>query len=77
MVNQAWREIMLNVKLDAELSKEIARQAKREKISRTAVVRTAVTVYLEEAADAADVAKRKHEGVISLQQLGKHLGLED
>ncbi len=35
---------MLNVKLDAELSKGIARLAKREKTSRTAVVRTAVAL---------------------------------
>lgn len=67
---------MLNVKLDAELSKGIARVAKREKTSRTAVVRTAVALYLEEEADATDVAKRKNESVISLQQLGKRLGLE-
>jgi predicted transcriptional regulator len=67
---------MLNIKLDAEISKGITRLAKREKTSRTAVVRTAVAHYLEEEEDAADVAKRKNEGVMSLQQLGERLGLE-
>lgn len=67
---------MLNVKLDAELSKEVARQAQRENKSRTAIVREAVTAYLEETMDATVVAKRKNEAAISLKDLGKRLGLE-
>ncbi|MGA7949857.1 MAG: ribbon-helix-helix protein, CopG family [Thiobacillaceae bacterium] len=67
---------MLNIKLDPELSEAVARQARREKKTRTAVVRSAVAAYLEESADAADVAKRSREDSISLKQLGKRLGLE-
>jgi hypothetical protein len=72
-----WKEsAILNIKLNAELSQAVARQARREKTTRTAVVRSAVAAYLEEAADAADIAKRSREKSISLKQLGKRLGLE-
>lgn len=67
---------MLDVKLDPELEAAATRQARREKKSKAAVVRRALEAYLEEAEDARDVMKRRHERSIPLKEVGKRLGLD-
>ncbi len=67
---------MLTVKLDPDLSGEVASRAKREKKTKTAIVREAVVAYLEEATDAVEISKRKRQRSIPLKELGRRLGLE-
>ncbi len=72
---------MLDVKLDPDLEAAVARQARREKKSKAAVVRAAVEKYLEDAEDyrAAMEALRRNKGkkAIPLAEVKKRLGLAD
>ncbi len=69
---------MLNVKLSPDLESAVEQQARREKKTKAALVRTAVQRYLEDVEDYRDavaVLKRKGKS-FSLAEVKRRHGLE-
>ena len=64
------------VQLDRELSDAVAREARRTKKSKSAIVRAALEAYLEELAYYRDVVKRRKEKSVPFSELRNRLGLE-
>ncbi len=68
---------MLKIKLEADLDEAVARQARRERKSKTSLVRTAVKKYLEDAEDYRDamaVLKQKNPSV-PIEEVEARLGM--
>ena len=68
---------MLSVKLSSDLASAVVKQARREKKTKTALVREAVAQYLEDAADYRDaMAALKRPGkAYTLAEVKKRHGL--
>lgn len=66
---------MLSVKIPAGIESRLSKAAQRTGQTPDALTKVAVELYLEELEDYFDVMKRKNERSITLEQLGKDLGL--
>lgn len=68
---------MLNVKIGEDLSEPIAREARRRKVSQSAIVREAVAAWLEDLEDLRDAkaAMKKGGKPIPIDEVRRRLGL--
>jgi predicted DNA-binding protein len=63
------------IKISATIESKVLRAAEATGKTPLFIIRNAVDNYLEELDDTLDIQRRKHEKTITVQELGKKLGL--